>query len=118
MDIEPSRPEVCLVASAEEGTEQPKPTGRPPAAAEPRGRQASGGGSTHRDLHRMETVRGLYPGDRYVRVRRHRDFRRVKSGHLVPRPSLGQPKGPVGRALSGLKRLLLGRPIPTAEEAG
>ena len=88
------------------------------AARGQRPESKSAGTSPSRDLHRLESVRGLYPGDRYLRVRRHRDFRRVRSGHLIPREGAGEARGAVRGVLGRLKRLLLGRPIPTAEEAG
>src|SRR5436309_2102976 len=91
---------------------------RPVAGSSARPRPAITSSSTGRELHSLETVRGLFPGDRYLRVRRHRDFRRGKSGHLVLREGVSQSKGPVSTAISRLKRLLIGRPIPTAEEAG
>jgi hypothetical protein len=38
-----------------------------------------------RDLQLIEQLRGHLSGDRYVRVSRHRDFRCLKAGYLVPR---------------------------------
>src|SRR5919201_6926710 len=70
-----------------------------------------------RDLQRIEQLRGHLPGDRYVRLSRHRDFRRVRAGYLVPRETVEQPKSRPGRLFGGLKRLLLGRPLATAEES-
>src|SRR5215211_3234569 len=73
---------------------------------------------TRNELEEVEMVRGGHPGDRYLRVKRHKHFRRARTGHLIQREGTGHPKGPVGRAYSWLKRLLIGRPIPTAEESG
>jgi amino acid transporter len=44
--------------------------------------------------------------------------RRPRRGYLVPRPGAGGPSTLLGRSLQGLQRLVLGRPIPTAGEAG
>ncbi len=70
----------------------------------------------HGDLHQMETVHGHHPGDRYVRVKRHRSFRRAGAGHLVLARGVGGPKGRLGRLFAAFKRLLVGRPLMTAEE--
>ena len=64
----------------------------------------------------METVHGHHPGDRYVRVKRHRSFRRAGAGHLVLARGVGGPKGRLGRLFAAFKRLLVGRPLMTAEE--
>ena len=71
--------------------------------------------SIDRDLQRVEALRGHLPGDRYVRLSRHRDFRRVRAGYLMPRES-ERPKRGIGGVVGGLKRLVLGRPLATAEE--
>ncbi|HYY87518.1 MAG TPA: APC family permease, partial [Chloroflexota bacterium] len=70
-----------------------------------------------RDLQRVETLRGAHPGDRYLRLSRHRDFRRVKAGYLVPRATTEEPRSRAGRVFGSVKRLLLGRPLATAEES-
>jgi hypothetical protein len=57
------------------------------------------------------------PGDRDVRLSRHRDFRRVKAGYLIPRETVEHPRSGSGRLLGGLKRLIIGRPLATAAEA-
>jgi amino acid transporter len=44
--------------------------------------------------------------------------RRPRRGYLVPRPDAGQATGGLGRVLQGAQRLVLGSPIPTAQEAG
>jgi amino acid transporter len=69
------------------------------------------------DFRRIEMVQGVHPGDRYVRVKRNRDFRRVKAGYLVPREGIGKPKSGLAAAYSRVKRLLVGRPLASAEEA-
>src|SRR6266511_2235442 len=71
---------------------------------------------SHPDLEWRETVQGAKPGDRFVRVATHKGFTRVRRGHLVPRPGTGAPTTPLGRTLQRLSRLLIGRPLATAEE--
>src|SRR5947209_18277145 len=71
---------------------------------------------SHPDLESRETIQGAKPGDRFVRVATHKCFTRVRRGHLVPRPGTGAPTTFVGRALQRLSRVLLGRPLATAEE--
>ncbi|HEV8638945.1 MAG TPA: APC family permease [Chloroflexota bacterium] len=51
-----------------------------------------------------------------MRVSQHPDFRRVRPGHIVSREDLGESRGALGRALTGLKRFLFGRPIRTEDE--
>src|SRR5262245_42955827 len=69
-----------------------------------------------RDLTRVERKKGARPGDAFVRVPPHPDFRRVRPGHIVSREGVGTPRGPLGRALTGVKRLLFGRPIRSEDE--
>ena len=52
------------------------------------------------------------PGERYVRIARHRDFTKNPAGFLVPRPDASRPRGMFGY----LKRGIIGSPIPTALE--
>ncbi|MBI2910703.1 MAG: APC family permease [Chloroflexi bacterium] len=63
-----------------------------------------------------EEIRGARPGDRAIRIARHRGFRTLGPGLIAPRRGVGEPRGPLGRALGGLKRLLIGSPIATAQE--
>src|SRR5438876_10778424 len=81
-------------------------------------RQVKSGAVTvsHPDLEWRETVQGAKPGDRFVRVATHKGFSRVGRGHLVPRRGTGSPTTPLGRGLERLKRVLIGRPLATAEE--
>src|SRR3954469_17689169 len=72
--------------------------------------------SSHPELEWRETVQGKKPGNRYVRIT-HKAFRRTQPGYLVPREGLDEPKSRVGRALAGVKRTLIGEPIPTVREA-
>jgi amino acid transporter len=48
-----------------------------------------------------------------------RDFARgARPGHLAVRPGAGEPTSWLGRTLQAAQRLVLGRPIPSAREAG
>src|SRR3954468_24644973 len=69
------------------------------------------GDLSHGELEFRQVVQGRRPGERYVRIARHKGFKRVRPGFLVPRAEC-RPKGPVGI----FRWLLLGRPIPTAQE--
>src|SRR5438270_11583543 len=69
-----------------------------------------------RDLQRVEALRGHLPGDRYVRLSRHRDFRRVKAGYLVPRENVDRRGSRASLLLGGFRRLILGRPLTSAAE--
>jgi amino acid transporter len=59
-----------------------------------------------------EVVRGTRPGDQFVRISRHEDFRRVAPGRITPQESVSAPRTRTQRA----RRLLLGHPLPTAAE--
>src|ERR1051326_5161574 len=90
--------------------------GRPPDEAT---RSDGRGAQTvyHPDLEWRQTVRGSKPGDRFVRIATHRGFTRIGKNYLVPRPGTGEPGTRFGKVLARIKRLLLGNPIPTANEA-
>jgi amino acid transporter len=77
-----------------------------------RGTSRAVGDATHGELEFRQVVQGRRPGERYVRIARHKGFKRVRPGFLVPRAEAGRPKGPVGI----FRWLLLGSPIPTAQE--
>jgi amino acid transporter len=85
------------------------------AVCEPSGREQTG--SCHPDLECRQTVHGAKPGDWFVRVTMYKGFTRVGRGHLVPRASTGQPTTRLGQAAQRLKRLLVGRPVPTVHES-
>jgi len=61
-----------------------------------------------------EVIRGTRPGDQIIRVARHRAFRTVRPGLIVPRPV--EPKGFTGRISSNLGRMIFGTPLPSAAE--
>src|SRR5262245_49392196 len=65
-----------------------------------------------------ETVGGRLPGDRYVRVRRRRSAQLPPNDdfHVLPGNVQPAPKGGVRRAVAQIKRVLIGRPLATADE--
>src|ERR687885_903410 len=69
----------------------------------------------HRDVNGLEwreLHRGAHPGDQFVRIARHKAFRKLGTGRYEIR---GEPKstGLVG-AYTRLKRLIIGEPLATA----
>lgn len=63
-----------------------------------------------------KVIRGARPGDQVIRIAHHHGFRSLGPGLVRPRPGVGEPQTPLGRALARLRRLLLGTPIPSAAE--
>ena len=59
-----------------------------------------------------EVVQGTKPGDRSIRIARHRSFTTAGSGTIRPRPGVGEGHGLVSRA----SRVLFGNPLPSAAE--
>ncbi len=59
------------------------------------------------------------PGERFVRiVRPHREkFRRAAQGHYVATERVLEAQGSVGRVYEALRRILIGRPLPSEAEA-
>ncbi|ACZ42972.1 conserved hypothetical protein [Thermobaculum terrenum ATCC BAA-798] len=76
------------------------------------GRGTSSRRISYSDLEKRQLVRGAKPGNRFVRVQPSQEFYRTGPGWLVPRPDVVEPKGLLGR----LRRLIVGRPIPSALE--
>src|SRR6266851_3000367 len=77
----------------------------------------SGGGGERREGHGLEwreIHQGAHPGDHFVRLARHRAFRKLGAGRYEIRASgLGRPTG-LGGLYSRLKRLVIGEPLATA----
>lgn len=71
------------------------------------------------DLVVSEIQRGTRPGNVYVRLRRahHHVFRKVGPGHFVATPESDVPTNAFERVYRALKRVLVGPPLATAEEA-
>src|SRR5579871_6009754 len=72
--------------------------------------------SSSPELEWRETVRGVKPGNRYVRIT-HTGFTRAGRGRIIAKPGIDQPTTTAGRVFSRVKRSLIGEPIPTAHEA-
>jgi amino acid transporter len=70
------------------------------------------------DLETTEVAAGRRPGTRYVRIVRPfaREFRRRGRGELVATERVLAPRTPGRKALEALRRLLIGRRIPTERE--
>ncbi len=107
-------PRVELTDSAH--TSRPQPAEAPDPGPRSDGRPRLESGTRHGELRQVEVVQGGHPGDRYARIRRWRDFQRVKAGHLRLGSGVGQSKGPIGRTYAQVKRLLVGRPLASHEE--
>jgi amino acid transporter len=80
------------------------------------GNRASGL-TSHPDLEWHEVVQGSKPGDRYVRIGTHHDFKRIRPGYVVPNQNIHEPQSSLGRFLRRGKRFLIGRPISNALES-
>jgi amino acid transporter len=60
-----------------------------------------------------EVHRGAHPGDQFVRIARHRAFRKLGSGRYEVRANSSRQTG-LGGAYTRLKRLVIGEPLATA----
>jgi amino acid transporter len=78
------------------------------------------GESQSDDLREYRRVRGVRPGDRYVKVIEPyaTDFRRRAPGHLVASERVLEPTGGLGRLADLLRRALIGRRIASEKELG
>ena len=65
-------------------------------------------------------IRGRKPGDRRMRIERPyaEFFRYTASGSLMAKPRAHEDRRPLGRAMARARRVLIGRPLATAEEIG
>src|SRR5712691_5383292 len=73
------------------------------------GERREGHGLEWREMHQ-----GAHPGDHFVRLARHRAFRKLGAGRYEIRNSgVGRPTG-LGGLYSRLKRLVIGEPLATA----
>lgn len=70
------------------------------------------------ELTSSEIQQGKRPGDLYVRHDRPYQhlFRRVGPGHFVALPASDRPAHPLEKGYRAVKRVLIGRPLETAEE--
>ncbi|MCA1646602.1 MAG: APC family permease [Chloroflexi bacterium] len=78
---------------------------------------SSGGGGDRKEGHGLEwreVHQGAHPGDRFVRLARHRAFRKLGAGRYEIRASgLGRPSGLTG-LYTRLKHVVIGEPLATA----
>ncbi len=70
------------------------------------------------DLTVSEIKHGVRPGDVYVRMRQShsRFFHKVGPGHFVATPETDRPESVLERGYRAIKKVLVGRPLETAEE--
>jgi amino acid transporter len=90
------------------------------SAAEPGDhRPATGSAEAHRPSSQhvewAETRRGAKPGDKHVRLPRHKGFRRVAPGRYEVRVETTRPHGGLPWLWSHFKRLVIGEPLATAQ---
>ncbi|HEY9326509.1 MAG TPA: amino acid permease, partial [Candidatus Limnocylindria bacterium] len=78
-----------------------------------------GDGGEPPSLEGRSTKTGTRPGDRYVRIVRPAagEFRK-RGGHYVATTRVDAPKGALGRAYEGARRILFGARLTSEEEAG
>jgi amino acid transporter len=70
--------------------------------------------STSHQAEWKDTRRGSRPGDVYVRLTRHKGFRRVAPGRYEIRAEATAPKGGLPWLWSRIKRVVIGEPLATA----
>lgn len=65
-----------------------------------------------------EMKHGIRPGDVYVRMKQShtRFFRKVGPGHFIVTPETDRPESAFERGYRAVKKVLIGRPLETAEE--
>src|SRR5829696_9261875 len=108
-----------LQPSGPAGTETSEPESAVPPGSRrvrPTGRPAQ---KLQADLSGRQQVQGQHVGDRYVRIVRQQsdDFQRAGPGYLVATEEAMEATGTVGRAVSKVKRTLIGHPLTTASAA-
>jgi len=91
-------------------SEASRPT--PPAPAADLARTRVGDSGT--DLEWKEIHQGSRPGDQFVRIARHRGFKRRGVGRYEIRAEATMPKSGLGRLYTQAKRLIIGEPLATA----
>jgi amino acid transporter len=69
------------------------------------------------DLIRIETHKGIRPGETYARVKRVSRFIKAGPGYFVAKPEKEIPQSWAGRAYRNIKKVLIGKPLNTAEES-
>jgi amino acid transporter len=79
--------------------------------------QPDRGGSAEPGEPVQSTIRGRRPGDRYVRVVRSSDLPNVQQERYVKLKEPTEPQTRLGREYQRLRRVLIGRPLESAESA-
>jgi amino acid transporter len=104
-----------LVRGSRVGKEEPSQAGIPQAAGEPKPQ----GKEIRPDLIISEVRQGARFGDKYVRTRQSHPqyFRKVGPAHFVATPESDRPAGLFARIYRVLKRIVIGRPLETAQES-
>src|SRR5215212_12046602 len=94
---------------------------RPPASAPESSRNGAAddphqNGSAIPTVHIREVRQGHMPGERFVRIHRpfHETFRETGTDTLVAREHVFVPRSKTGKFVAELRRILFGRPLPTA----
>src|SRR5213594_2202425 len=73
----------------------------------------------HGDLEERREEKGRRPGERIVRIIRphQEEFRRAGPGVYVATDRVLEPETPLGRAIDAVRRVLIGRRLPSEAEA-
>ena len=93
------------MSAGDERPENPREGGRKPSTP------------FHPDLTWREEITGHKPGDKVVRIARHRYFRGTGPDVLLPRPEATEPHGGFGKLWYMLKHFIIGAPIASAMES-
>ncbi|MGE5265672.1 MAG: APC family permease [Acidobacteriota bacterium] len=101
----------------EQKPDQQSSSGQSNGSGEPRNPSASQS-PLNPELVTSELKHGPRPGDVYLRREQpyHHVFRRVGPGHFVATAASDRPESRFERAYRAIKRVLIGRPLETAEE--
>ena len=103
-----------LIRGSRAGKDAPSQAGIPQAAGEPKPQDKE----IRPDLVISEVKKGGRVGDKYVRTRQSHPqyFRKVGPAHFVVTPEADIPAGLFPRIYRILKRIVIGRPLETAQE--
>ena len=111
----PHRHAVTISARPGEGGEDGQVPGERDAPPGTGPNQPVSSAAEHRirpDLREEEVVKGSLPGDRFIRQSRQAGvFRRKGGGMLAASLATDRPRSGLGRAIGGVKRVLVGEPI-------
>jgi amino acid transporter len=110
-DTEASRSPASATESARNGSASASEDARNGSADDPHLN-----GSSIPTVHIREVRQGHMPGERFVRIHRpfHETFRESGTDTLVAREHVFVPRSKTGKFAAELRRILFGRPLPTA----